>query len=167
VTPGRAVTPGPAVKQRPGRPPGPAAKRGRVWLLGPILAGVVEVALYRTYQAHEARFHWFTHFFVGGTVGLIGMTVWIVEEKRPVRLPALWVVLGHLVAMFPDFLFRLGIPHRRWMDVFLGHISTPVVPGRNGTWYAVFLVALAGYLAADARLRARRSAGSGGRRRRH
>ncbi len=67
--------------------------------------------------------------------------------RRAVRLPGLWVVLGHLVAMFPDFLFAAGIPHRRWMDVFLGHLSTHFVPGRNLTWYAVFLGALAGYLA--------------------
>jgi hypothetical protein len=131
-----------------------------------VLAGTVEVLLYVTYQAHEARSHWFTHFFVGASVALICMAVWIVEENRPVSYPALWLVLGHLIAMFPDFLFALGIPHRRWMDAFLGHISTPSVPGRNLTWYAVFLAALAVYLAADARLRARQSTGRGGRRRR-
>lgn len=129
---------------------------GRRWVIGPILAVAIEVFLYVSYQAHEARFHWFTHFFVGATVALIGMTAWVLLERRSVAYPILWLVLGHLVAMFPDFLFTFGIPHRRWMDVFLGHLSTHFVPGRNVTWYAVFLAILAVYLTADARLRARR-----------
>ncbi len=36
------------------------------WLAGAAIAVAVEAFLYLTYQAHEARFHWFTHFFVGG-----------------------------------------------------------------------------------------------------
>jgi hypothetical protein len=36
------------------------------------------------------------------------------------------------------------------MDVFLGHVSTHFVPGRNLTWYVVFLACLAVYLAAVA-----------------
>ena len=37
------------------------------------------------------------------------------------------------------------------MDVFLGHISTHFVPGRNLTWFAVFLLLLSVYLAVVAR----------------
>jgi len=121
------------------------------WLAGATIAVAVEAFLYLTYQAHEARFHWFTHFFVGGTVALFTMTAWVVLEKRPVRLPALWVVLGQLVAMFPDFLFKFGSPHRHWMDVFLAHLTSHFVPGRNLTWYAIFLLALAGHLTATVR----------------
>lgn len=33
-------------------------------------------------------------------------------------------------------------------DVFLGHIGSHFVPGRNLTWYLVFLAALAAYLSA-------------------
>jgi hypothetical protein len=58
--------------------------------------------------------------------------------------------------MFPDFLFTAGMAHERWIDVFLGHISTHFVPGRNLTWFAVFLAALAVYLAVLARLPAER-----------
>ena len=61
-------------------------------------------------------------------------------------LPLVWVLVGHLVAMAPDLAFVAGHAHRRWMDVFLGHISTHFVPGRNWTWYAVFLLSLGGYL---------------------
>ncbi len=49
--------------------------------------------------------------------------------------------------MSPDFVFAGGMAHERWMDLFLGHISTHFVPGRNLTWFVAFLVALAAYLA--------------------
>lgn len=110
------------------------------------LAVGVEVVLYVSYFAHEARFHWFTHFFVGASAALVVMTVIAWRTRRPVPLPLVWPILGHLVAMFPDFLFEAGIAHRRWMDVFLGHLSTHFIPGRNWTWYGVFLVCLALYL---------------------
>ncbi len=29
------------------------------------LAVLIEIGLYRSYEGHDARFHWFTHFFVG------------------------------------------------------------------------------------------------------
>ena len=110
------------------------------------LAIAVEIALYRFYFAHEARFHWFTHFFVGGALALIVMSLVAWRTRRPVRLPLIWPILGHIVAMFPDFLFEAGIAHRRWMDVFLGHLSTHFISGRNWTWYAIFLASLAVYL---------------------
>lgn len=34
------------------------------------------------------------------------------------------------------------------MEVFVGHISTHFVPGRNPHWYAVLLVSLGVYLVA-------------------
>jgi hypothetical protein len=110
------------------------------------LAVAVEVVLYVFYFAHEARFHWFTHFFVGASCALLVMAVIAWRTRRPAPYPLLWPVLGHIVAMFPDFLFEAGIAHRRWMDVFLGHLSTHFIPGRNWTWYVIFLTALAIYL---------------------
>jgi len=117
-----------------------------------VVAVLVEVGLYASYRGHDARFHWFTHFFVGASVALVAMAVVAARTRRPVPLPLVWPLLAHVVAMFPDFLFTAGIAHERWMDVFLGHISTHFVPGRNLTWFAVFLVALGGYLAVLARL---------------
>lgn len=111
-----------------------------------VLAVAVEMLLYFFYFAHEARFHWFTHFFVGASVALLLMSVVAHRTRRPVPLPLLWPLLGHIVAMFPDFLFEAGIAHRRWMDVFLGHLSTHFIPGRNWTWYVVFLVSLGLFL---------------------
>lgn len=117
-----------------------------VWLSG-VVAVAVEVWLYASYQAHEARSHWFTHFFVGGSVALLIMAAVAARTRRPVPLPFLWPLLGHLVAMFPDFLFTAGIAHQRWMDVFLGHLSTHFIPGRNLTWYVIWLASVALYLA--------------------
>lgn len=117
------------------------------------LAVLVEAALYGSYRGHGARFHWFTHFFVGASVAFVGMTAVAWRTRRPVPLPLVWPLAAHLVAMFPDFLFVRGIAHNPWMDLFLGHLSTHFVPGRNLTWYAVFLASVAGHLAALDRLR--------------
>lgn len=130
-------------------------------------AGLVEVGLYFSYRAHDARFHWLTHFLVGGSAALVGMAAYAWVRRRPARLPLVWIVAAHLFAMFPDFLFEGGIAHERWMDVFLGHISTHFVPGRNLTWLVVFAVALAAYLAIlDGRARTDASRKSRFRRRR-
>lgn len=106
----------------------------------------VEVALYLSYRAHDARFHWATHFLVGSTFALLLMTAYAAARRRPARAPFLWVLVAHLYAMFPDFLFEAGRPHQWWMEVFLLHIRSHFVPGRNLFWFATFLVALAGYL---------------------
>ncbi len=119
-----------------------------------LLAVVVEIALYLSYRGHDARFHWFTHFFVGSAVALLVMSAVALRTHRPVPMPLVWPLLGHLYAMFPDFLFSGGhIAHERWMDVFLGHVSSHFVPGRNLTWYVVFLAAVALYLVVLDRLR--------------
>ena len=121
-----------------------------LWCVTAVLA---EVGLYASYRGHDARFHWFTHFFVGASVALIVMAVVAARNRRPPPLPLVWILLAHVVAMLPDFLFTAGVAHARWMDVFLGHISTHFVPGRNLTWFVVFLVVLGAYLAVLVRLR--------------
>ncbi len=113
----------------------------------------MEVVLYSAYRGHDAGFHWFTHFFVGASTALLLMSAVAVVTRRPVAAPLVWPLVAHLVAMFPDFLFNAGLVHYGWMDVFLGHISTHFVPGRNLTWYLVFLAALGLYLGVVDRLR--------------
>ena len=135
----------------------PATARVLRLCLWCVLAVVVEIGLYLSYRGHDARFHWFTHFFVGSALALIIMSAVALRTRRPVPLPLVWPLLGHLYAMFPDFLFTGGqIAHERWMDIFLGHISTHFVPGRNLTWYLVFLAAVALYLGVLHRVRPRR-----------
>jgi len=126
----------------------PRAARVCAWCT---LAGVGEVSIYLLYAGHAARFHWFTHFFVGASAALAVMAVVAVRTRRSVPLLLIWPMAGHILAMIPDFLFSLGLVHRRWMDVFLAHISSHYLPGRNLTWFAVFLAALATYLGVLAR----------------
>jgi len=126
----------------------PAASRSLrlcLWCAGAV---VVEIGLYLSYRAHDARFHWFTHFFVGASVALVTMAAVAVRTRRPVAYPLVWPLAAHLFAMAPDLAFSAGVIHRRWMEVFLGHVSVHFVPGRNLTWYAVFLASLAAYLVA-------------------
>lgn len=115
-------------------------------------AAVAEVGLYASYRGRDAGFHWFTHFFVGSSAALVVSAAVAARTRRPVPLPLVWLLAGHLLAMAPDLAFVAGEAHRRWMDVFLGHISTHFVPGRNWTWYAVFLLCLGGYLVVVDRL---------------
>jgi hypothetical protein len=59
----------------------------------------------------------------------------------------LWLLAGHAIAMFPDILWNFQLLHHQsWMDIFLGHISSHFVPGRNWSWYVIFLICLAIYL---------------------
>ncbi len=119
-----------------------------------LAAVALEVALYRSYSGHDAAFHWYTHFFVGAGAALVVMTVVARVRRRPVRLPLLWMLVGHLYAMVPDLLFTGGhVAHQRWMDVFAFHVSSHFVPGRNLTWCVVFLGCLAMYLGTLDRLR--------------
>ncbi|MDE0805392.1 MAG: alpha/beta fold hydrolase [Acidimicrobiales bacterium] len=111
-----------------------------------MVAVLAEIGLYHSYRGHDARFHWFTHFFVGATVVLLIGSVYAWRTHRPIRLPLLWILGAHVYAMFPDFLVQAGVAHYRWMDLFLGHISTHFVPGRNLTWFLVAAVALAVHL---------------------
>jgi uncharacterized membrane protein YhhN len=109
---------------------------------------VVEVGLYLSYRGHDARFHWFTHVFVGASAAFVVMAVVTTRTRRPVPYPLVWPLLGHVFAMTPDLLFTAGIAHRRWMDLFLGHVSAHFVPGRNVTWYTAFVVSFGVYLLA-------------------
>lgn len=114
-----------------------------LWCVGAV---AVEVLLYLSYRGHDARFHWLTHFLVGASFALVLMAFHTLRTRQATRLPLVWILLAHLYAMIPDFLFSLGVPHYRWMELFLGHISSHLVPGRNFAWLAVFAVALAAYL---------------------
>lgn len=126
------------------RPMRTLARDLHLWLWG-AGASMVEAALYASYRGQDARFHWFTHLFVGMSAALVVMILIVEGTRRPVPLPLAWVLAGHLLAMAPDLAFVAGVAHRRWMDLFVGHVSSHYVPGRNWTWYAVFLVVLGAY----------------------
>lgn len=48
--------------------------------------------------------------------------------------------------MGPDALYVRDVAHQRWMDVFVAHNVSHFIPGRNVTWYLLFLAALSLYL---------------------
>ena len=98
---------------------------------------LAEAALFASYSAHEARFHWATHFLVGLTAAALFLLVWLLVTGRPGPLPLLTVLAFHLYAMAPDLLFRGGVPHDGWMDVFLGHLVVHHVPGGDQSWLVV------------------------------
>ncbi|MDF0668468.1 MAG: hypothetical protein P0119_20660 [Nitrospira sp.] len=117
----------------------------RMWSWSLFIAA--EVFLYISYRQNDGRFHWFLHLFVGASTVPIMMALIMWLSGRILRYPLRWIFVGHVVAMFPDILwnFLMGT-HEPWMDMFLGHISAHFIPGRNWTWYAVFLASLACYL---------------------
>jgi hypothetical protein len=116
-----------------------------VWQL--VLFATAEVLLYLSYQHHDTRFHWFLHFFVGTSAAFGVMTLITYWSNRTVLFPFLWLLVGHVIAMFPDILWSAELlPHQAWMDIFVLHISSHFIPGRNWTWYVIFLLCLALYL---------------------
>lgn len=113
------------------------------------LFAMVEGLLYLSYQHHDARFHWFLHFFVGTSAALSVMSVLMWWSNRTIVFPLLWLLTGHAIAMFPDIPWNFQLlRHEPWMDVFLFHISSHFIPGGNWTWYVIFLACLALYLIA-------------------
>lgn len=109
---------------------------------------MVELVLYASYATHVARFHWATHFLVALTVVSLWRAVFLLVAARPTRFQLLSIVGFHLWAMWPDLVFRAGVPHYRWMDwVALGHISSHYLPGGDSSWLVIALLAAGGYAA--------------------
>ena len=124
-----------------------------------VLLVLAEIALYASYSAHDARFHWATHFLVGlAFASLVLLFRLLVTGAPGPRLLLPMVLVFHLYAMLPDLLFRGGVPHYRWMDVFLGHVAAHYLPGGDGSWLVIALTCLGLYVAAlTAWIRARRA----------
>jgi len=107
----------------------------------------LEVQIFLSYGANDAGFHYLAHFFGGASLSLLVMALVAARRGRSARLPLLWIVLGHLFAMAPDFAFLDGAPHDRWMDIFVGHLTIHFIPGANFTLFVIFAGTLAVYLA--------------------
>jgi len=107
---------------------------------------VAELALFASYAAHDARFHWATHFLVGLLATALWQSVHLLVAARPARGQLATIVVFHLGAMWPDLLFRAGEPHERWMDYFaLGHVSSHYLPGGDTSWLLLALLGAGGY----------------------
>ena len=105
-----------------------------------------EVVLYASYASHDARFHWATHFLVALLVTALWQSLHLLVVARPARGQLATVVIFHLWAMWPDLLFRAGVPHYHWMDwLALGHVSSHYLPGGDTSWLVLALVGAGGY----------------------
>lgn len=117
-----------------------------LWQLAVLV--LVEVLLYSSYATHSARFHWATHFLVGLVAASLWWTAFLLVTARPSRFQLLSILGFHLWAMWPDLVFRTGLPHYRWMDwVALGHVSSHYLPGGDTSWLALALGAAGLYAA--------------------
>lgn len=110
---------------------------------------LAEIALFASYADHDARFHWATHFLVALAFTSLLLLARLLLTGAPGPRFLLLTVLGfHLYAMAPDLLFRGGVPHYRWMDVFLGHVAAHYMPGGDATWLVVALTCTGAYVLA-------------------
>lgn len=134
----------PAVWARAYRPLRPRSLAVQLMVL--VLA---EIALYASYADHDARFHWATHFLVAlGFTALLLLGRLLVMGAPGPRYLLLTLLGFHLYAMAPDLLFRGGVPHYRWMDVFLGHVAAHYLPGGDLAWLLIALTCAGAYVAA-------------------
>lgn len=104
------------------------------------ILAVLEGLVAEAYYVRGTSWHWLLHGTVGLGLGLAVGGVLAVLRRRPVRaLP--WALAGQAVSITPDVLFLAGrLPHRRWMDVFVGHIAIHTAPVPLLVGVAVFLL---------------------------
>lgn len=108
---------------------------------------VAELGLFLSYDRNDAPFHYFVHYFAGATLTLLIFSYIVWRRHKMVRWPLFWLFVVHLYAMFPDILFSVkSIPHEAWMDVFVLHVSSHYLPGRNLSWLGLFSISLGIFL---------------------
>ena len=106
----------------------------------------------RSYDDRGTWWHWMLHQYVGWGLGL---AVGGLLALRGRRVPAVVaMVTGQLVSIFPDLMFRfMRMPHERWMDWWVGHISMHTGPSPLLVATAVLLLGGAGWYLASVRPR--------------
>jgi len=106
---------------------------------------VAEALLLRVYGGYDSSFHWAAHFLVGVIATAAWLAVYLLVTSRPAPGQVLTVLPFHLYAMFPDLMYRAGIPHGAWSNAFLAHVDVHYVPGGDRTWLALASASLLGY----------------------
>jgi len=101
---------------------------------------------YGVYASHEPGREWTEHWLAGSFAGTIAMALCQALLRREVQAPLAWVVLGQVAAVIPDLMLKGGVPHRPWMNLFVGHLVVHDVPGPLVTWLAALAVASVLYL---------------------
>lgn len=121
------------------------AARRRVGLA--VLAAA-ELWLADQYAVRGTSWHYLLHSLVGAGFGLALAGLFGAARRRSVS-PWPWAILGQLVSITPDLIFILGrVPHQRWMDLFLGHISIHTAPQPLLVGLGMFLLGGWAWLAA-------------------
>ncbi|GAC1326284.1 MAG: hypothetical protein NVSMB13_10930 [Mycobacteriales bacterium] len=112
--------------------------------LGALLAlaglAALEWEVARAYITRGTAWHLLVHSALGFGLGLAAGALVSSARGRPV--PGLgWAVIGQAVSIAPDVAFLyLRLPHQRWMDVFVGHISIHTAPQPLLVAVGVFLL---------------------------
>lgn len=120
------------------------------WAAGLLLLGALELYIGRAYIVRGTEWHYIVHNSIGVGLGLAGGGVVAAIRRRPTNGLG-WALVGQLASVMPDLIFGLlRIPHQRWMDVFVGHISVHTAPGPLYLGIAVLLLGGWGWLAAVA-----------------
>lgn len=106
-----------------------------------------------SYNDRGTWWHWMLHQYVGWGLGLaVGGLLAVALRRRVPAVPAM--VLGQLVSIFPDLMFRfMRMPHEQWMDWWVGHISIHTGPSPLLVAVAVLLLGGWGWLLAASRPR--------------
>ena len=106
---------------------------------------IAEALLLRIYGGYDSSFHWAAHFLVALIATVAWLTSYLLVASRPAPGQVLTVLPFHLYAMFPDLLYRAGIPHAAWSNAFLAHIDVHYVRGGDRTWLGLAAVSVMGY----------------------
>ena len=116
-------------------------RRFAIWSAWAGLASL-QVLIARTYLVRGTWWHWLLHIPIGLGVGLA------VAALVAPRLPVLCALVGELLSIVPDLMFRfLRMPHTRSMDAWLGHISVHTGPSPVLVALGVLLLGGWGWLA--------------------
>ena len=134
---------GPRHAHRWGGPYGPLRPRRLLTELGVLV--VAEALLLQVYGSYDSSFHWAAHFLVGLIAAVGWLAVVLLITARPAPGQVLMVLPFHLYAMFPDLVYRRGVPHGHWSDAFLAHIRVHYIPGGDRTWLAIAAAAVLAY----------------------
>lgn len=116
--------------------------------LGWLALAAVEVVVAVAYQDRGTWWHFLLHQYVGWGLGLaVGGLVMLALHRRVA--PVVAMVLGQLVSIFPDLMFRfMRMPHEPWMNWWVGHIAIHTGPSPLLVAIAVLLLGGWGWLLA-------------------
>jgi hypothetical protein len=114
-----------------------------------VLPVTILAVLLAVYVSLAVQIHFFLHLLLGGTIALLVATaIGLGTGWFPPWLPL--ITVGAIVNAVPDVLYLyFHVAHRPWMDIFTWHVETHFMAGFPVSWYLLFLLALAGYFAAQ------------------